>query len=134
VKTAPVDWSTVNAILYGARLHRKRYLLRCETQTHDKSCTCQKHVGHVSWPLTDGLPAGPLPLRSQFFQRCRLTDRLRVALLDSRELYPGDSVAGADHWTANEPVSVRGAPSKGGTCTCWNACMMQSPTGVPTNA
>ena len=36
-ETAPVDWSTVEAILYGPRLHRKLNLLRCETRTAQKS-------------------------------------------------------------------------------------------------
>jgi hypothetical protein len=35
--TAPVDWSTVEPILYGPCLHRKRNLLHCETQARKKS-------------------------------------------------------------------------------------------------
>ena len=47
-KTAPVDWSTVDPILYGARLHRKPNLLQRETRTHENSLACPKYFWTVS--------------------------------------------------------------------------------------
>lgn len=76
-KTAPVDWSTVEAILYGPCLHRKLNLLQCETPAPQKSGACPVVFWNVSTvPTPETFSPGTT---TQLVGRCRSRNDERAA-------------------------------------------------------
>lgn len=107
-ETAPVDWSTVETILYGPRLHRKLNLLRCDTLAPHESGRRLEHFRKVSHPLC--------PETFSFI----VTKRDRsAAMWPWKDGVCKDAPGRSDcQGTTNELVRVWGAPPNGATCTC----------------